>query len=60
MSVPARHKHLHQDPMAGSDRIMLSCEYTGGERNTNALSLPSSLQSGRLAAGDEKREARLH
>jgi len=48
------------DPMTGPDRIMLSCEYTGGERNTNALSLPSNLQSGCLAAGDEKHEARLH
>lgn len=46
--------------MTGPDRNMLSCEYTGGERDTNALSWPSCLQSGRLAAGDEKHEARLH
>ena len=49
------------DPMTGPDRMMLCCEYTGGERNTNALSLPlsPSLQSGCLAAGNEKHEARL-
>jgi hypothetical protein len=31
-------RQLHQDPMTGADRIMLSCEYTGGERDSNALS----------------------
>lgn len=34
---------LHQDPMTGPVRLMLCCEYTGGERHTNAPLRPPSL-----------------